>query len=72
MGLSSFAGVAHAHDADGQWNRRCEDGGACKRCDDGGVRRIIGSKQGRTIWGSMDNEASSMMEAGAAGNDVGM
>ena len=54
MGLSSFAGVAHAHGSDGQWNRRCEDGGVRKRCDDGGVRRIIGSKQGRTIWGSMD------------------
>ena len=32
----------------------------------------VGSNHGRTIWGSMDKEASSMMEAGAAGNDVGM
>jgi len=32
----------------------------------------VGSNHGRTIWGSMDKEAWSMMEAGAAGNDVGM
>jgi hypothetical protein len=32
----------------------------------------VGSNHGRTIWGSMDTVASSMMEAGAAGNDVGM
>ena len=62
MGLSSFAGVAHAHGADCQWNRQCEDGGSRKRCDDGGVRRIIGSKQGRTIWGSMDTVAWSMIK----------
>ena len=71
MGLSSFAGVAHAHGADGQWNRRCEDGGARKRCDDGGVRRIIGSKQGRTIWGSMDTVAWFMMDAAAVGSSAG-
>ena len=68
IGLSSFAGVAHAQDADGQWNRRCEDGGALKRCEDGGVRRIIGSKQGRTIWGSMDTVAWSMMDAAVVGS----
>jgi hypothetical protein len=66
IGLSSFAGAAHAQDADGQWNRRCEDGGSRKRCEDGGARRIIGSKQGRTIWGSMDTVAWSMMDAAAA------
>ena len=71
IGISSFAGVAHAHDADGQWNRRCEDGGARKRCDDGGVRRIICSKQGRTIWGSMDTVAWSMMDAAAVGSSAG-
>ena len=66
-----LCGVAHAHDADGQWNRLCEDGGARKRCDDGGVRRIIGSKQGRTIWGSMDTVAWSMMDAAAVGSSAG-
>jgi hypothetical protein len=71
IGLSSFAGVAHAHHADSQWNRRCEDGGARKRCDDGGVRRIICSKQGRTIWGSMDTVAWSMMDAAAVGSSAG-
>ena len=54
IGISSFAGAAHALDADSQWNRRCEDCGARKRCEDGGVRRIIDSKQGSTIWGSVD------------------
>jgi hypothetical protein len=38
-GLSSFAGAAHAQDADCQWNRRCEDGGASKRCEDGGASK---------------------------------
>ncbi len=71
IGLSSFACVAQAHDADGQWNRLCEDGGALKRCDDGGVRRIIGSKQGRTIWGSMDTVAWSMMDAVVVGSSAG-
>ncbi len=71
IGLSSFAGAAHAQDADGQWNRRCEDGGGRKRCEDGGVCRIIGSKQGRTIWGSMDTVAWSMMDAAAAGISAG-
>ena len=28
-------GAAHAQDADGQWSRRCEDGGARQRCEDG-------------------------------------
>jgi hypothetical protein len=32
----------------------------------------VGRNHGLTIWGSMDTVASSMMEAGAAGNDVGM
>ena len=71
VGLSSFADAAHAQDADGQWNRLCEDGGTRKRCEDGGVRRIIGSKQGRTIWGSMDTVAWSMMDAAAVGSSAG-
>ncbi len=71
IGLSSFAGAAHAQDADGQWNRRCEECGVCKRCEDGGVRCVIGSKQGRTIWGSMDTVALSMMDAAAAGIAAG-
>ena len=62
LGLSSFAGAAHAQDANGQWSRRCEDGG---------VRRIIGTKQGRTIWGSMDTVAGSMMDAEAVGSSAG-
>jgi hypothetical protein len=77
VGLSSFADAAHAQDADGQWNRLCEDGGSRKRCEDGGVRWIIGSRQGRTIWGSMDTVAMSMMDLGlrmdaaAAGSAAG-
>jgi len=71
IGLSSFAGAAHTQDADGQWNRLCEDGGVHKRCEGGGVRRIIGSKQGSTIWGSMDTMALSMMDAAAAGSAAG-
>ena len=31
LGLSSFAGAAHAQDANGQWSRRCDDGGARQR-----------------------------------------
>jgi len=31
IGLSSLAGEAHAQDANGQWSRRCEDGGGRKR-----------------------------------------
>jgi hypothetical protein len=34
--FSSFAGAAHAQDADGQWTRQCEDGGARKRFEAGG------------------------------------
>ena len=71
IGISSFAGAAHAHDADSQWNQLCEEGGASKRCEDGGVRRIIGCKQGITIWGSMDTVALSMMDAAAAGIAAG-
>jgi hypothetical protein len=71
IGLSSFAGAAHAQDSDSQWNRRCEDCGVRKRCEDGGVRRIIGSKQGSTIWGSMDTVALSMMDAAEAGSAAG-
>jgi hypothetical protein len=36
------------------------------------VRRIIGCKQGITIWGSMDTVALSMMDAAAAGSAAGL
>ena len=50
LGLSSFAGAAHAKDANGQWSRRCEDGVAQahdadgqwnRRCEDGGTRERV-------------------------------
>ena len=61
IGLSSFAGAAHAKDANGQWSRRCEDGVAQahdadgqwnRRCEDGGTRKRCEDGGVRRIIGS--------------------
>jgi hypothetical protein len=61
LGLSSFAGAAHAKDANGQWSRRCEDGVAQahdadgqwnRRCEDGGTRKRCEDGGVRRIIGS--------------------